>query len=100
VKQLPNFLLASPVLSIAVYSVVHYTKILHQLLQSTRIHKFIVTAIEERTQGHPNVKQRRSAPTEMPSASLDDARSDSQNLKGDLSKCSILLLPLFCILRS
>jgi GPI mannosyltransferase 2 len=41
VKQLPNFLLASPVLSIAVYSVVHYTKILHQLLQSTRIHKFI-----------------------------------------------------------
>jgi GPI mannosyltransferase 2 len=46
VKQLPNFLLASPVLSLAVYSIVHYTKILHQLFQSTSIHKLIVTAVE------------------------------------------------------
>jgi hypothetical protein len=41
------------VLSIAVYSLVHYTKILHQLLQSTRIHKLIVTTVEEITQEHP-----------------------------------------------
>jgi GPI mannosyltransferase 2 len=46
VKHLPNFLLASPVLSLAVYSIVHYTKILHQLFQSTSIHKLIVTAVE------------------------------------------------------
>jgi GPI mannosyltransferase 2 len=49
VKQLPNFLLASPVLPLAVYSIVHYTKILHQLFQSTSIHKLIVTAVEERS---------------------------------------------------
>jgi GPI mannosyltransferase 2 len=48
VKQLPNFLLASPVLSLAVYSILHYTKMLHQLFQSTSIHKLIVTAVEER----------------------------------------------------
>jgi GPI mannosyltransferase 2 len=53
VKQLPNFLLASPVLPIAVYSLVHYTKILHQLLQSTRIHKVVVIVVEEITQEHP-----------------------------------------------
>lgn len=44
-KQLPNFLLASPVLSLAVYSIVHYTKLLHR----PSIHKQIITALEERS---------------------------------------------------
>lgn len=47
VKQLPNFLLASPVLSLAIYSIVHYTKMLHHLFQSTSIHKQIVTNVTE-----------------------------------------------------
>jgi phosphatidylinositol glycan class V len=47
VKQLPNFLLASPVLSLAVYSIVYYSKMLHQLFQSTSIHKLIVAVVEE-----------------------------------------------------
>jgi len=49
VKQLLNFLLASPVLSLAVYSIVHYTKLLHRLLQTTTVHKQIITALEERS---------------------------------------------------
>jgi phosphatidylinositol glycan class V len=56
VKQLLNFLLASPVLSLAVYSIVHYTKLLHRLFQTTSIHKQIITALEER----PVVSYRRS----------------------------------------
>ena len=48
-KQLPNFLLASPVLSLAIYSIIHYTKMLHQLLQTTSIHRQIINALEERS---------------------------------------------------
>ncbi|TVU13444.1 hypothetical protein EJB05_40501, partial [Eragrostis curvula] len=117
VKQLPNFLLASPVLSLAVYSIVHYTKMLHRLFQSTSIHKQIVTAVEERSvdsnkssdvaivlkseqsagptnrdQGHPDVKQRKSAATATTS-SVCNAVSDSRNLKGTPSECSVLFLP-------
>ncbi|KAK3145140.1 hypothetical protein QOZ80_4AG0323800 [Eleusine coracana subsp. coracana] len=114
VKQLPNFLLASPVLSLAIYSIVHYTKMLHHLCQSTSIHKQIVTSVGEisidsykladvatvlksehsagptnKAQGQPEVKQRKSAAAEMVSASV----SDSRNLIGNLSECSILYLP-------
>ncbi|CAN6356162.1 unnamed protein product, partial [Urochloa humidicola] len=49
VKQLPNFLLASPVLSLAVYSIIHYTKMLHQLFRTTSIHMQIITSLEERS---------------------------------------------------
>uniref|UniRef100_A0A453CYQ0 GPI mannosyltransferase 2 n=2 Tax=Aegilops tauschii subsp. strangulata TaxID=200361 RepID=A0A453CYQ0_AEGTS len=48
VKQLPNFLLASPALSLAVYSIVHYTKLLHQLFQSTSIHEQIIAIVDGR----------------------------------------------------
>ncbi|GJN27921.1 hypothetical protein PR202_gb15986 [Eleusine coracana subsp. coracana] len=114
VKQLPNFLLASPVLSLAIYSIVHYTKMLHHLFQSTSIHKQIVTSVGEisidsykladvatvlksehsagptnKAQGQPEVKQRKSAAAEMVSASV----SDSRNLIGNLNECSILYLP-------
>jgi phosphatidylinositol glycan class V len=41
--------LASPVLSLAIYSIIHYTKILHQLLQTTSIHRQIITALEGRS---------------------------------------------------
>lgn len=49
VKQLPNFLLASPVLSLAVYSITHYTKMLRHLFRTTSIHRQIITALEERS---------------------------------------------------
>jgi phosphatidylinositol glycan class V len=49
VKQLPNFLLASPVLSLAVYSIAHYTKMLHQLFQSNSIHEKIIATVEGRS---------------------------------------------------
>lgn len=55
-KQLPNFLLASPVLSLAVYSIVHYAKLLHRCFQRTSVHKQIITALEKR----PVVSYRRS----------------------------------------
>lgn len=48
-KQLPNFLLASPVLSLAVYSIVHYTKMLRQLFESNSIHELIVATVERRS---------------------------------------------------
>ncbi|KAG8093244.1 hypothetical protein GUJ93_ZPchr0012g19327 [Zizania palustris] len=48
-KQLPNFLLASPVLSLAVYSIVHYTKMLRQLFESASIHELIITTVEGRS---------------------------------------------------
>ncbi|KAL6842118.1 hypothetical protein ACP4OV_028097 [Aristida adscensionis] len=114
VKQLPNFLLASPVLSLAVYSIVHYTKILHQLIQSSSIHKQIIAAVEARSvqwykssdvstvlkselsgelsnksQGHPNVKQRKAAATEIASASVHDTMSS----RDEQDQCSFLLLP-------
>ncbi|KAL6623255.1 hypothetical protein ACP70R_033134 [Stipagrostis hirtigluma subsp. patula] len=114
VKQLPNFLLASPVLSLAVYSIVHYTKMLHQLFQSTSIHKQIVAALEARSvqsykssdvttvlrsglsagltnnaKGHSKVKQRKAAATTIASASAHDTMSN----RGNQDQCSLLLLP-------
>ncbi|KAL6643592.1 hypothetical protein ACP70R_018358 [Stipagrostis hirtigluma subsp. patula] len=114
VKQLPNFLLASPVLSLAVYSIVHYTKMLHQLFQSTSIHKQIVAALEARSvqsykssdvttvlrsglsagltnnaEGHSKVKQRKAAATTIASASAHDTMSN----RGNQDQCSLLLLP-------
>jgi phosphatidylinositol glycan class V len=49
VKQLPNFLLASPVLSLAVYSIAHYTKMLQQLFQSNSLHEQIIATVEGRS---------------------------------------------------
>ncbi|KAG8048728.1 hypothetical protein GUJ93_ZPchr0009g2049 [Zizania palustris] len=49
VKQLPNFLLASPVLSLAVYSFVHYTKMLRKLFEATSIHELIIATVEGRS---------------------------------------------------
>ncbi|XP_062204044.1 uncharacterized protein LOC133906227 [Phragmites australis] len=118
VKQLPNFLLASPVLSLAVYSIVHYTKMLHQLFQTSSIHNQIIAPLEERsvesyrrsdaatvlrselsagladkTQGNCEVKQRKSVATEPASASLNNTTSASRNCKENQDECSILLLP-------
>ncbi|OEL37825.1 hypothetical protein BAE44_0001153 [Dichanthelium oligosanthes] len=117
VKQLPNFLLASPVLSLAVYSIIHYTKMLHQLFQTTSIHRQIITALEERsvesykrsddmtvlrsglsgftnkTHGNSKVKQRKSVASETPSATFHDTMSANQNIKENQDEGSILLLP-------
>ncbi|CAL4892171.1 unnamed protein product [Urochloa decumbens] len=118
VKQLPNFLLASPVLSLAVYSIIHYTKMLHQLFRTTSIHMQIITALEEssvesckgsddmtvsrselstgstnKTQGNSKVKQRKSIATEKASATFHDTMSANQNIKEIQDEGSILLLP-------
>ncbi|KAM0855606.1 hypothetical protein ACQ4PT_049672 [Festuca glaucescens] len=118
VKQLPNFLLASPVLSLAVYSIAHYTKMLHQLFQSNNIHEQIISTVEERSveacessdvatvlksefssglnnkkQAHTDVKKRKSAASEATLASLDGNRSTGRILKVDKDECSILVLP-------
>ncbi|CAN6342948.1 unnamed protein product [Urochloa humidicola] len=117
VKQLPNFLLASPVLSLAVYSITHYTKMLHQLFRTTSIHMQIITALEERsvgsckgsddmtvsselstgftnkTHGNSKVKQRKSVATEKASAAFHDTVSANQNIKDIQDEGSILLLP-------
>lgn len=117
VKQLPNFLLASPVLSLAVYSIVHYTKLLHRLFQTTSIHKQIITALEERpvvsyrrsddvtslselsarltkkAQGNSTVKHRKSVATDTASATFHDTMSPNQNMEENQDACSILLLP-------
>ncbi|EES03089.1 GPI mannosyltransferase 2 [Sorghum bicolor] len=117
VKQLPNFLLASPVLSLAVYSIVHYTKLLHRLFQTSSIHKQIITALEERSvvsyrrsddvtilselsagltkkaQGNSTVKQRKSVAAETASATFHDTMSAKQNMEENQDACSILLLP-------
>uniref|UniRef100_A0A0A8Y9X3 GPI mannosyltransferase 2 n=1 Tax=Arundo donax TaxID=35708 RepID=A0A0A8Y9X3_ARUDO len=103
-KQLPNFLLASPALSLAVYSIAHYTKMLYQLFQTSSIHKQIIAALEERSvesckrsdvatvlmselsaglantaQGTSEIKQRKSVATETASASSHNTVIASQN---------------------
>ncbi|KAF8646303.1 hypothetical protein HU200_065877 [Digitaria exilis] len=117
VKQLPNFLLATPTLSLAVYAIIHYTKILHQLFQTTSIQRQITTALEARSiesykrsddvtvsselsagptnkaYGNSNVKQRKSVATETVSATFHDAMSANQNIKENQHEGSILLLP-------
>jgi phosphatidylinositol glycan class V len=118
VKQLPNFLLASPVLSLAIYSIIHYTKILHQLLQTTSIHRQIITALEGRSlelykrtddmpvlrselsagltnkaHGNSKVKQRKSVATETASAPFHDTLYTNQNIKENQDEGSILLVP-------
>ncbi|CAN6338350.1 unnamed protein product [Urochloa humidicola] len=117
-KQLPNFLLASPVLSLAVYSIIHYTKKLNQLFRTTSIHMQIITALEERsvesckgsddmtvsrselstgstnkTHGNSKVKQRKSVATEKASATFHGTMSTNQNIREIQDEGSILLLP-------
>ncbi|CAM0949833.1 unnamed protein product [Alopecurus aequalis] len=118
VKQLPNFLLASPALSLAVYSIAHYTKMLRQLFQSNSIHEQIIATVEGRSveacessdvdmvlksefstglnnkkQAHTEVKKRRSATAEAASASSDGNGSTGRSLKVDKDECSIQVLP-------
>ncbi|KAJ1265429.1 hypothetical protein BS78_08G075900 [Paspalum vaginatum] len=118
VKQLPNFLLASPVLSLAFYSIVHYTKMLRQLFQTTSIHEQIITVLEERSvvsykrsddvtvlrselsagltnkpQGNSKVKERKLVSTKIASATFHDTMSANQNNEENQHECSILLLP-------
>ncbi|TKW29130.1 hypothetical protein SEVIR_3G376000v4 [Setaria viridis] len=115
VKQLPNFLLASPVLSLAVYSIIHYTKMLHQLFRTTSIHRQIITALEERSvesckgsddtavlrsehstgftnkaHGNSKVKQRKSVATGTASAMFHDTMLANKEIQDE---GSILLLP-------
>ncbi|XP_010936984.1 uncharacterized protein [Elaeis guineensis] len=40
VKQLPNFLLASPILSLAIWSIIHYANKLLQVVQSLNMHDY------------------------------------------------------------
>ncbi|WVZ90287.1 hypothetical protein U9M48_036597 [Paspalum notatum var. saurae] len=118
VKQLPNFLLASPVLSLAFYSIVRYTKMLHRLFQTTSIHEQIITVLEERSvvsykrsddvsvlrselsagltnkaQGNSKVKERKLVSTKEASATFYDTMSANQNIEENQHECSILLLP-------
>lgn len=118
VKQLPNFLLASPVLSLAVYSIVHYTKMLCQLFQSTSLHEQIIATVEERSveayersdvatvlkskfsigpnykeQEHTEIKKRKSVAAKSASTSLHDNCSTGQILKDDKDGCPILVIP-------
>ncbi|XP_044967887.1 GPI mannosyltransferase 2-like isoform X2 [Hordeum vulgare subsp. vulgare] len=118
VKQLPNFLLASPVLSLAVYSIVHYIKLLHQLFQSTSIHEQIIANIEGRLveayessefatvlkseistglnskkQGNTEVKKRKSVTTRAASASLDGNVSTRGIVGDNKDGCPLLVLP-------
>uniref|UniRef100_A0A804NIH8 GPI mannosyltransferase 2 n=1 Tax=Zea mays TaxID=4577 RepID=A0A804NIH8_MAIZE len=118
VKQLPNFLLASPVLSLAVYSIVHYAKLLHRCFQRTSVHKQIITALEKRpvvsyrrsddatilseppagltkkAQGSSKAKQRKPVATEIAPATFHDSTTPAnQNIEEDQDTCSILLLP-------
>uniref|UniRef100_A0ACD5Y8I1 Uncharacterized protein n=1 Tax=Avena sativa TaxID=4498 RepID=A0ACD5Y8I1_AVESA len=105
VKQLPNFLLASPVLSLAVYSISHYSKMLHQLFLSNNIHKQIIDNVEGRSvetcestdvatvlksafsTGLSNKKQARTDVKKRKSAAT------SRILKVDKDECPILVLP-------
>ncbi|KAL5225099.1 hypothetical protein ABZP36_011738 [Zizania latifolia] len=118
VKQLPNFLLASPVLSLAVYSIVHYTKMLRQLFESASIHELIISTVEGRSieayessdvdtvlksgfstrvtnkaQGHADVKRRKSVATETDSASIHNNRSNDRTVEVNKDLCPILVLP-------
>ncbi|EAZ20567.1 hypothetical protein OsJ_36176 [Oryza sativa Japonica Group] len=110
VKQLPNFLLASPVLSLAVYSIVHYTKMLRQLFESNSIHELIVATVEGRSieaykssdvdtvlkskvstnvtnkaQGNAVAKRRKSVATETD--------SNDQIIEVNKDVCPIVVLP-------
>ncbi|KAI5011009.1 hypothetical protein ZWY2020_013146 [Hordeum vulgare] len=118
VKQLPNFLLASPVLSLAVYSIVHYIKLLHKLFQSTSIHEQIIANVEGRLveayessefatllkseistglnskkQGNTEVKKRKSVTTKAASASLDGNVSTRGIVGDNKDGCPLLVLP-------
>uniref|UniRef100_J3NDK2 GPI mannosyltransferase 2 n=2 Tax=Oryza brachyantha TaxID=4533 RepID=J3NDK2_ORYBR len=114
VKQLPNFLLASPVLSLAVYCIIHYTKLLHRLFKSISIHELIVATVEGRSseaykssdvdtvlnsgfstttnkaQGHADVKRRKSVATDP--GSMHNNRSNDKILEVN-EGCPILVLP-------
>ncbi|XP_020100872.1 GPI mannosyltransferase 2 isoform X4 [Ananas comosus] len=50
-KQLPNFLLASPILSLAVCSIVHYVSILYRKFPLSSMHKEIIYAAEMKSMG-------------------------------------------------
>ncbi|VAH36601.1 unnamed protein product [Triticum turgidum subsp. durum] len=119
VKQLPNFLLASPVLSLAVYSIVHYTKLLHQLFQSTSIHEQIIAIVDGRLveayessdvatvlkseistgphnkkQGNTEVKKRKSVAASAASAASLDSNVSRGRIVGDnKDECPLLVLP-------
>ncbi|KAF0920160.1 hypothetical protein E2562_033462 [Oryza meyeriana var. granulata] len=118
VKQLPNFLLASPVLSLAVYSIIHYTKMLRQLFESSSIHEPIVATVDGRSieaykssdvdtvlksgfstnvtnkaQGYADVKRRKSVSTQTDSASIHNNRSNDQIIEVNKDVCPILVLP-------
>ncbi|KAI4967008.1 hypothetical protein ZWY2020_034459 [Hordeum vulgare] len=118
VKQLPNFLLASPVLSLAVYSIVHYTKLIHQLFRSTSIREQIIATVEGRLvqaygssdvatvlksefstrlnnkkQGNTEVKNRKSVATKATSASLDGNVSTGRIVGDNEDECPLLVLP-------
>ena len=119
VKQLPNFLLASPVLSLAVYSIVHYTKLLQQLFQSTSIHEQIIaivdgrlveayessdvatvlkseisTGLHNKKQGNTEVKKRKSVAASAASAASLDSNVSRGRIVGDnKDECPLLVLP-------
>ncbi|KAM3370216.1 hypothetical protein ACQJBY_017859 [Aegilops geniculata] len=119
VKQLPNFLLASPVLSLAIYSIVHYTKLLHQLFQSTSIHEQIIaivdgrlveahessdvatvlksefsTGLHNKKQGNTEVKKRKSVAASAASAASLDGNISAGRIVGDNEDgCPLLVLP-------
>uniref|UniRef100_A0A453CYM3 GPI mannosyltransferase 2 n=1 Tax=Aegilops tauschii subsp. strangulata TaxID=200361 RepID=A0A453CYM3_AEGTS len=119
VKQLPNFLLASPALSLAVYSIVHYTKLLHQLFQSTSIHEQIIaivdgrlveahessdvatvlkseisTGLHNKKQGNTEVKKRKSVAASAASAASLDGNTSTGRIVGDnKDECPLLVLP-------
>ncbi|XBI58622.1 hypothetical protein VPH35_039831 [Triticum aestivum] len=119
VKQLPNFILASPALSLAVYSIVHYTKLLHQLFQSTSIHEQIIaivdgrlveahessdvatvlkseisTGLHNKKQGNTEVKKRKSVAASAASAASLDGNTSTGRIVGDnKDECPLLVLP-------
>ncbi|XP_072989589.1 uncharacterized protein [Typha latifolia] len=116
VKQLPNFLLASPVLSLAVCSIVHYGNVLHQLFQSSFMHEQIISAAQlqlmrpnessdviwtsknivssKSPQGVHAVRQRKQDRKDGSSASLQDIRSIGQTLhQAKQGEISITFLP-------
>ncbi|CAL9148506.1 uncharacterized protein LOC103991056 [Musa acuminata AAA Group] len=115
VKQLPNFLLASPILSLAVCSIIHYSSLLHGTFRLPHVHEEndMVTAPKSvetskssdaicasmnnlssrNAQGHHMIKQRKQERNKKDSESIQELRPLVQVLQSKQRLDSILLLP-------
>uniref|UniRef100_A0A0D9XZJ1 GPI mannosyltransferase 2 n=1 Tax=Leersia perrieri TaxID=77586 RepID=A0A0D9XZJ1_9ORYZ len=101
-----------------VYSIMYYTKMLRQLIESISMHELIVATVEgrsieenkssdvdivlksefstdvtNRARGHADVKRRKSVATKTHSASMHNNRSNDRSFEVSKDGCPILVLP-------